>query len=365
MGPVEGVRENVQAVGAGGATPGTDPRTKPELVEVLRELGLDGLSDSPQVDADDFDAVLEFAAETQDHFETVYEDLPNELPGDSEGEKVTVASDSVEAPDGHRIELRICRPKQSSGELPAVLYIHGGGMTILKAFNKVHRRWGEDIAAAGTVSIGVDFRCAYSPEGALPFPTGLEDCLTAVRWVDAHRAELGISKIVLTGESGGGNLVLATALLAKREGLADLIDGVYALVPYISGIYGWEEERRRQELPSLVDLDGYLITAGLNALLARIYDPTGENAQNPLCWPYHATPDDLAGLPPHVISVNELDPLCDEGIAYLRKLQHAGVPAVGRVNLGLIHAAEMIFRQAVPEDYFAAVGDIHRFATSL
>jgi len=83
-------------------------------------------------------------------------------------------------------------------------------------------------------------------------------------------------------------------------------------------------------------------------LLVAVYDPTGENAVNPLCWPYFATEADAAGLSPHVITVNELDPLRDEGIAYFRLLQRAGVPAVGKVNLGLTHAAEMSFRQAVP-----------------
>ena len=66
-----------------------------------------------------------------------------------------------------------------------------------------------------------------------------------------------------------------------------------------------------------------------------------------------------------MISVNELDPLRDEGMAYYRKLIAAGVPVVGRVNLGLTHGAEMIFRQAVPEDYFATVQDIKQTPDSL
>ena len=84
----------------------------------------------------------------------------------------------------------------------------------------------------------------------------------------------------------------------------------------------------------------------------------------PLCWPYFATTTDVEGLPPHVITVNELDPLRDEGIAYFRTLQRAGVRVVGKVNLGLTHAADMSFRQAVPDAYKAAVRDIHGFAQS-
>jgi len=120
-----------------------------------------------------------------------------------------------------------------------------------------------------------------------------------------------------------------------------------------------------RELPSMIENDGYFINCAMMDVLVAAYDPAGENAENPLAWPYFATDADLAGLPPHVISVNELDPLRDEGMAYYRKLIAAGVPALGRVNLGLTHAAEMIFRQAVPEDYFATVHDIKRFADSL
>ncbi|WP_241011170.1 alpha/beta hydrolase fold domain-containing protein [Mycobacterium camsae] len=65
-------------------------------------------------------------------------------------------------------------------------------------------------------------------------------------------------------------------------------------------------------------------------MLASVYDPSGGNDNNPLCWPYRAQPDDLVGLPPHVIAVNELDPFRDEGLAYARKLLHAGVSAVSR-----------------------------------
>lgn len=361
MGRVDEVHRAPRASGVG--SPGADPRTKPELLKILREVGLDGLSPTPEVDENDFDAVLEFAAEADGQFETVYRELPNELPGDEDRPPVT--SDFAVAGDGHRIELRIFRPRDVAGEIPCVVYLHGGGMTILSAFNKVHLRWCEDLAKRGMVVVAVDFRTAYSPDGPRPFPTGLEDCSAAVQWVDARRAELGISKVVVMGESGGANLALATALKADQDGAAGLIDGVYATVPYISGMYAWDAERLARELPSLVDLDGYLITRGLNALLTKVYDPTGENSENPLCWPYFATTEELRGLPPHVISVNELDPLRDEGTAYLRKLQEAGVSTVGRMNLGLIHAAELIFRQALSRDYFATVDDIHAFASRL
>jgi len=89
------------------------------------------------------------------------------------------------------------------------------------------------------------------------------------------------------------------------------------------------------------------------------------HTEDPLAWPYFATADDLAGLPPHVITVNELDPLRDEGLAYYRKLLAAGVPAEGRINLGITHGAEMIFRQALPAEHRAAIADIRAFVDRL
>ncbi|MBS1895079.1 MAG: alpha/beta hydrolase fold domain-containing protein [Actinobacteria bacterium] len=347
--------------------PGTDPRTKPELVRVLRELSLDARAAGPppELDSADLDAVCAFIGEAEALWETnVYEGLPNDLDGDDDVAVVREET-TIKAADGFEIELRIHRPADSTGTLPGVIYYHGGGMTMISAFNKVHQRWCHDLAASGMVAIGVNFRNAYHPEGIRPFPTGLEDCFTALRWVDENREKLGIGSLIVIGESGGANLALAVTLMAKREGELDRIDGVYAQVPYISCGYGWDDDRKRRELPSLVDLEGYFISIRGNEMLAEIYDPGGRNSENPLCWPYHATVEELAGLPPHVIVVNELDPLSDEGIAYFRKLQRAGVPAVGRVNLGLIHAAEMIFRQAVSEDYFATIGDINRFGSSL
>ena len=95
------------------------------------------------------------------------------------------------------------------------------------------------------------------------------------------------------------------------------------------------------------------------------YDPDGENAANPLAWPYHASPADLEGLPPHAISVNELDPFRDEGLGYYRKLQAAGVPARARVVIGTCHAAEINFMKAIPDVYHATLSDIAVFAYSL
>jgi acetyl esterase len=74
---------------------------------------------------------------------------------------------------------------------------------------------------------------------------------------------------------------------------------------------------------------------------------------------------DLQGLPPHVITVNELDPLRDEGLTYHRMLLAAGVSSVGRLSLGLCHVGELMFPTAMPDVYAAPVRDVTGFARSL
>jgi acetyl esterase len=274
-------------------------------------------------------------------------------------------TETIEGGDGNPVTLHISRPHGATGPLPGVLHLHGGGMVILQAEGPMYCRIRDELATTGLVVVGVEFRNGAGLLGAHPFPAGLDDCMSALHWMHEHRDALGVSSITVAGESGGGNLTLATALRAKRDGGLHMIDGVYAMVPYISGGYGWDRERKLRELPSMVENDGHYLDCAMMDMLVAVYDPTGENAENPLCWPYFATEDDVRGLPPHVISVNELDPLRDEGIAYHRLLQRAGVPVVGRVNLGLTHAAEMSFRAAVPEAYRATVRDIRGFAGSL
>jgi acetyl esterase len=142
-----------------------------------------------------------------------------------------------------------------------------------------------------------------------------------LEWLNAQKQSRGISRIIVAGESGGANLSCALTLKAKKENKLHLIDGVYAFCPYIFGEYG---STGSVPLPSLARNDGLMLEKQEMALLASIYVSEGDNTRNPLAWPYWATSEDLKGLPPHVVSVNELDPLLDEGMAYYHKLLHAG-----------------------------------------
>jgi len=207
----------------------------------------------------------------------------------------------------------------------------------------------------------VEFRTGGGNLGNPPFPAGLNDCASGLQWVAANKAALGVSTITVSGESGGGNLTLATTLKAKRDGYLDIIDGVFAQCPYISRAYA----EPPADLPSLTENDQYFLGCENMGGIAKLYDLGGPDATNPLAWPSYATVDDLAGLPPHVISVNELDPLRDEGLAYYRKLAAAGNSVQARTVNGTCHAGDVIFRGAMPEVYAATAAALRDFAYSV
>ena len=347
---------------SGPSGPGADPRLDPRLHAVLRATGAEAAAPDPTVsrDSEPHLVAAELAA-----IENGFADYYSQLEVGPDGPRVSCVDETALSSTGRPVGLRIFRPEDESRPLPCVVYLHGGGMTVHRTSSPIYQRWCLDLAAAGLVVVLVDFENAWSPDGPAPFPAGLDDCTAALAWVDARRDELGVTSVVLQGESGGANLCAATALGAKQQGWVSSIDGVYLVVPYLSGGYGWPPSRKSASLPSLLENDGYFVSCAALDLMVAMYDPGGRHAEDPLCWPWFARQQDLAGLPPHVVVVNELDPLRDEGIDYYRRLGRAGVSVVGRLNLGLVHGAELIFRSALSAHYFATVADVGQFARSV
>jgi acetyl esterase/lipase len=176
-----------------------------------------------------------------------------------------------------------------------------------------------------------------------PYPAGLNDCVAGLKWVVKQSETLGIdaSRIVVAGESGGGNLTLATGMRLKREGTLDLIQGLYALCPYIAGIWPLPQN------PSSIENNGLLLDLHNNNG-AMAYGIEELENRNPLAWPGFAEDSDVVGFPPTIISVNECDPLRDEGVNFYRLLLNNGVAARCRQVMGTIHATE-IFPMCCPD----------------
>jgi acetyl esterase len=264
-------------------------------------------------------------------------------------------------PDGNTIKLQVIRP-DSDEPLACVYYIHGGGMQTMSCYLGMYRSWGRMIAHRGVCVVMVDFRNALTPSSVpevAPFPAGLNDCVSGLKWVCSHPDELGIdpAHVIVAGESGGGNLTLAVGMRLLRDGDIGLVSGLYALCPYLAG--EWPQDR----FPSSIENDGILLHLHNNR--GRMaYGIEEFESGNPLAWPSFATEDDVRGLPPTVISVNECDPLRDEGIEFYRLLLSAGVPARGKVMLGTSHGEEVasISCPDISADTALAIADFARTA---
>jgi acetyl esterase len=321
-----------------------DPRLDPRLKGFLSAF-----PDTRQGDVASRDELLALvntpeAIATREQTDAMFEVFDDENLAPTAGLDISTIEITSE-PDRNCIKLQLIRP-ESAEPLPCVFYIHGGGMASMSCFNGMYRTWGRLIAHQGVAVVMVDFRNCVVPSSTsevAPFPGGLNDCVSALKWTHAHAQELGIDadRIVVAGESGGGNLTLATGLKLLRDGDLGLVRGLYAMCPYIAG--SWPQEH----LPSSIENNGILLDLHNNRG-AMGYGIEAFERGDPLAWPLFATEDDVAGLVPTVISVNECDPLRDEGIAFYRLLIRAGVVARCRQVMGTMHGTE-IFSIACPD----------------
>ena len=321
-----------------------DSRLDPRIKAILAGLASEAFGDVGSREVLLAEANSEAARQQAELFRTFLELCDTEEAAPSAGLRVH-SEKVVSQPDGNAINLQVIR-RDSDDTLACVYYIHGGGMASLSCYDGMYRGWGKLVAARGVAVVMVDFRNCLTPSSVpevAPFPAGLNDCVSGLKWVAANAARLGIdpARIIVAGESGGGNLTLATGLKLKRDGDLGLIKGLYALCPYIAG--QWPTP----ECPSSTENNGILLDLHNNRG-AIGYGIEAFNDRNPLAWPSFATVQDVQGFPPTVISVNECDPLRDEGINFYRLLLEAGVPARARQVMGTMHGTE-IFSIACPE----------------
>jgi acetyl esterase len=341
------------------STLGSDPRSDPRMVKVFAQFGMDGeLPPTPLTVDSPLEDRRAFASEREEAMAVVFDMLVLGLPA---VDGVTTTTTTITGEDGNDVTLYVSRPSDVEAALPCVAHLHGGGMAIGSAADPSYLHLREYLAATGLIVVGVEFRNSSGKLGPYPYPAGLNDCAAAIQWVAAHRGELRVTHMIVSGESGGGNLTLTVAHKAKREGWIHEIAGFYAQCPYISN--RWTEQG--DDLPSLRECDGYFIDCQGLQVIGSIYDPTNSHVHDATCWAGMATDEELSGLPPHVISVNELDPLRDEGLEYYRRLVRAGVPAVGRIVAGTCHGGDLLLACAMPEVFEASMRDVSGFAKSV
>jgi acetyl esterase len=234
----------------------------------------------------------------------------------------SVEDSTIPGPAGE-IPIRIYRP-DVDGPIPTMAFFHGGGFVLgsIETHDDQARLICRD---AGIVVVSVDYRLA--PEHR--YPAGFEDCLAATRWVADSAASLGgdAERILVGGDSAGGNLAAAVAL-ATRE------TGPKLLAQFL--IYPGVDFAEDADYPSRVEnAEGYFLTADDMFWFRSHYLPDDVDLDDPRNSPIRAT--SLAGAPPAVIGTAEFDPLRDEGEAYAKALADAGVEVRLQRYDGLIH----------------------------
>jgi acetyl esterase/lipase len=182
----------------------------------------------------------------------------------------------------------------------------------------------------GAVVVSVDYRLA--PEH--PFPAGVEDCYAALAWLAAHAAELGVdpARIAVAGQSAGGGLAAATALLARDRGGPALCFQLLEI----------PELDDRLDTPSMRAFTDTPLWNRPNAVWSWKHYLGASHAGEPSAYAAPARAKDLAGLPPAYVSTMEFDPLRDEGILYALRLLQAGVPVELHSYPGTFHGSALL-----------------------
>lgn len=233
-------------------------------------------------------------------------------------------------PGSPGVEVTVYEPPQRAVPSAALLWMHGGGL-VLGTPALSHQYCSSVAKELGMLVVSVDYRLA--PED--PFPAGLDDCMTALRWLHDHAAELGVDtdRLAVGGESAGGGLAAAVTQRALDEGGPALAFQllVYPMLDDRTVLRAAEDGR-----------DGLVWTAASNAYAWAAYlghAPTWDE-ERPYAAPGRR--EDLSGLPPAWIGVGDADLFHQEDLDYAARLVAAGVPCELHVEHGMYHGADGI-----------------------
>lgn len=228
------------------------------------------------------------------------------------------------------VEVRIVTPPGARGPMPVVLYIHGGGWVLGNA--ATHDRLVRELA------VGIGAAVAFveydrSPEAQ--YPVAIEQAYATAQWITAHGAGEGLdaTRMAVAGDSVGGNMTAAVAIMAKQRGDVTFVQqSMY--YPVTDAAQNTDSYREFA--------NGPFLTAKAMAWFWDCYLPEAALRSEITASPLRGEIDDLRGLPPALVIVDENDVLRDEGEEYARKLTTAGVPTTSvRVN-GTIHDFMML-----------------------
>jgi len=232
--------------------------------------------------------------------------------------------------EGLTVTIHIVKPTAVKANAPVFIYIHGGGW-ILGDY-PTHRRLVRDlVVGSGAVAVFPD----YTPSPEAKYPIAIQQIYAATKWVALHGNEIGVngSNLAIVGNSVGGNMTAAVAIMAKEN-----------KEPAIKlQVMLWPVTDANFETGSYKELgEGRFLTRNMMIWFWDNYLPDTKKRKEIYASPLQATLDELRGLPPALIQTAENDVLRDEGEAYARKLDEAGVPVTLTRNGGLINNYELL-----------------------
>jgi acetyl esterase len=238
------------------------------------------------------------------------------------------------------IPARVFDARESRGAGPVMVFYHGGGFVIGDL--DVYGPYCAEAARQLDIPvISIDYRLA--PEH--PFPAAAIDCEAATRWIAGSPAELGyqVTGLIPSGDSAGGNLTVVTTM-ALRDNPAEVpVILQHPIYPAVSDSADWESMRDYS--------DGYLLTAESMEWFGNAYNWDGSDYRGaPLNF-------DQSGMPPSLVTTASLDPLRDQGMAYVEKLKASGVQAEHRSADGNIHG-HITLRKAIPSAQEDVTGNL-------
>ncbi|WP_292009484.1 alpha/beta hydrolase [Chryseobacterium sp.] len=232
--------------------------------------------------------------------------------------------------DGQTVKIHIVKPKGAKKDLPVFMFFHGGGW-ILGDY-PTHKRLVRDLVVnSGAVAVFPD----YTPSPEARFPVAINQAYAATKWVAANGKQIGVdgSRLAVAGNSVGGNMAAVVALMAKDKNGPKLKQQVLL----------WPVTDADFSRPSYTKYaQERFLTAPLMKWMWDNYLPDTAERKNKYASPLEASLDELKGLPPALVQIAENDILHDEGLAYGRKLDEAGVPTTIQEYRGFIHDYGML-----------------------
>ena len=252
----------------------------------------------------------------------VLTDAQNSVPVDLSGvEKSQRTIDS----DGAPLRLHIVKPAAAAPGLPVFMFFHGGGW-VLGDFPTHERLVRDLVVESGAAAVFPD----YTPSPEAQYPTAINQAYAATKWVAEHGGDIGVDggRLAVVGNSVGGNMAAVVSLMAKDKGGPTI--RFQALM--------WPVTNADFDTASYLEFaDGYFLTRNMMMWFWDSYLPDRARRGDKYASPLQAPTADLRGLPPALIQTAHSDVLRDEGEAYARKLNQAGVEVTSVRYNGLIH----------------------------